>query len=94
MGAGASELGFEATAWFVVPVFEGVVPVTGVEAPESPSFVTPDDGLETSDLSASPAGCAGVPASPGVTNSILVSLGWVAVEPPVGVSDSVPDSSE
>ena len=55
--------------------------VTGVEAPESPSFVTPDDGFEVSafvsDFSTSPAGCAGVLVSLGVTNSVLVSLGWV-----------------
>ena len=71
------------------------------------SFVASADGVVeasavVSDLPDSPAGCVAELDSPdvtgasslGVTGVDVESLGWVAVESPVGVADGVPDSSE
>ncbi len=80
----------------------------GVDVAEFPeSFVASADGVledsdGVSDLPDSPAGCVAELDSPdvtgasslGVTGDDVESLGWVAVESPVGVADGVPDSSE
>ena len=105
---GSSELGFEATGCSVVPVFEGALSVTELDSAAFPdSFVGSADGVlegsaVVSELPVSPAGCAVELVSPdvtgasslGVTGDDVESLGWVAVESPVGVVDSAPDSSE
>ena len=44
-GTGTSELGFEATGWFVVPVLEGALSVTGLDSPASALVVAPSDGV-------------------------------------------------
>ena len=98
--SGDSELEFEATGCSVVPVFEGALSVTELDSAAFPdSFVASADGVlegsaVVSELPVSPAGCVVELVSPDVTGDDVESLGWVAVESPVGVVDGVPDSSE
>ena len=89
-------------------MFEEVLSVTGLDSAAFPdSFVASADGVlegsdGVSDLPVSPAGCVVELVSPdvtgasslGVTGAEVESLGWVAVESPVGVVDGAPDSSE
>ena len=89
-------------------MFEGALSVTGLASAAFPdSFVASTDGvLEDSDvvseLPVSPAGCVVELVSPdvtgasslGVTGDDVESLGFGAVESPVGVVDGAPDSSE
>ena len=89
-------------------MFEEVSSVTELDDSEFPdSFVASADGVledsdVVSDLPVSPAGCVVELVSPdvtgasslGVTGDDVESLGWVAVESPVGVVDGAPDSSE
>ena len=89
-------------------MFEEVSSVTELDDSEFPdSFVASEDGVledsdVVSDLPVSPAGCVVELVSPdvtgasslGVTGDDVESLGWVAVESPVGVVDGAPDSSE
>ena len=89
-------------------MFEGALSVTELDSDAFPeSFVASADGvLEGSDvvseLPVSPAGCVVELGSPeatgasslGGTGDDVESLGWVAVESPVGVVDDAPDSSE
>ena len=89
-------------------MFEGALSVTELDSVAFPdSFVASADGVledsaVVSVLPASPAGCSVELGSPeatgvsslGVTGAEVESLGWVAVESPVGVVDGVPDSSE
>ena len=105
---GYSELGFEATGCSVVSTFEVVSSVTEPDVAALPeSFVASADGVlegsaVVSEVPVSPAGCVVELDSPdvtgvsslGVTGDDVESLGWVAVESPVGVVDGVPDSSE
>ena len=89
-------------------MFEGALSVTGLDSAAFPdSFVASADGVlegsaVVSELPVSPAGCVVELVSPeatgvsslGVTGDDVESLGWVAVESPVGVVDGAPDSSE
>ena len=89
-------------------MFEGALSVTELDSAAFPdSFVDSADGVledsdSVSDLPDSPAGCVVELVSPdvtgasslGVTGAEVESLGWVAVESPVGVVDGVPDWSE
>ena len=89
-------------------MFEGALSVTELDSAAFPdSFVASADGLlevsdVVSDLPDSPDGCSVGLVSPeatgvsslGVTGANVESLGWVAVESPVGIVDGVPDSSE
>ena len=89
-------------------MFEGALSVTGLDSAAFPdSFVASADGVledsdVVSDLPDSPDGCVAELDSPdvtgasslGVTGDDVESLGWVAVESPVGIVDGVPDSSE
>jgi hypothetical protein len=107
-GAVASVFGAEVSGCSVVPVFEVVSSVAGLDVAAFPkSFVASADGVlegsaVVSELPVSPAGCVLELVSPdvtgasslGVTGVEVESLGWVAVESPVGVVDGAPDSSE
>ena len=89
-------------------MFEGALSVTELDSAAFPdSFVASADGVledsdVVSDLPVSPAGCVVELVSPdatgvsslGATGDDVESLGWVAVESPVGIVDDVPDSSE
>ena len=89
-------------------MFEGALSVTELDSAAFPdSFVASADGVlegsaVVSELPVSPAGCAVELVSPeatgvsslGVTGAEVESLGFGAVESPVGVVDGVPDSSE
>ena len=107
-GAGASELGFEATGWSVVSALEGTLSVPGVDSPAlDTSFVALVDGLfEVAGLDSAgavpPAGRGeedvlavdSKVSSLGVTGAELVSLGCSTVEPTAGAVDGFSDSSE
>ena len=81
-------------------MFEGALSVTELDSAAFPdSFVASADGVledsaVVSVLPASPAGCVVELGSPEATGDEVESLGWVAVESPVGVVDGAPDSSE
>ena len=89
-------------------MFEGALSVTELDSAAFPeSFVASADGVlegsaVVSELPVSPTGCVVELVSPdvtgdsslGVTGDDVESLGWVAVESPVGVVDDAPDSSE
>ena len=99
-GAVASVFGAEVSGCSVVSTFEVVLSVTEPDVAALPeSFVASADGVledsdVVSDLPVSPAGCVVELVSPDVTGDDVESLGWVAVESPVGVVDGAPDSSE
>ena len=99
-GAVVSVFGAEVSGCSVVSTFEEVSSVTELDDSEFPdSFVASADGVlegsaVVSDLPVSPVGCVVELDSPDVTGDDVESLGFGAVESPVGVVDGAPDSSE